>query len=62
MGKLLAIVALVLVGFVAFGYLGAELPETNPIQGLAQGVRDVVSGIVDSIAGAGRGVAGSFGG
>lgn len=62
MGKVLGIAVLILIALVAFGYFGAELPETNPLQGVAEGVRTMVGGIVDSIAGVGRGVAGTFGG
>ena len=62
MGKFLAVLTLVLIGVIAFGYFGSELPDANPLAGVASGVREVVSGIVNSIAAAGRGVAGSFGG
>lgn len=61
MGKLLAVLTLVLLGVIALGFLGSELPDTNPLGVLASGIREVVSGIVDSISAAGRGVAGSFG-
>lgn len=61
MGKFLAVLTLVLLGVIALGFLGSELPDTNPLGGLASGIRGVVTGIVDSIAAAGRGVAGSFG-
>ena len=62
MGKILGIAVIVLIGLVAFGYFGAELPETNPLQGLAAGVRGMIDGILTSVAGVGRGVAGVFGG
>lgn len=61
MGKFLGILTLALIGVIAFGFLGSELPDTNPLAGVASGVRELIGGIVDSIAAAGRGVAGSFG-
>lgn len=62
MGKLLIIGAIVLIGVVVFGYVGSALPDTNPLHGLAEGVRAMVDGIVNSVYGVGRGVSGSFGG
>lgn len=62
MGKVLGIAALVLIGLVVFGYLGSDLPDTNPLHGLAEGIHDIVTAIVDSITGSARGVAGSVAG
>ncbi|MEA1902467.1 MAG: hypothetical protein U9N56_02965 [Actinomycetota bacterium] len=62
MGKLLGIAALVLIGLVVFSLVGTSLPDTNPLHGVAEGIRAVGRGMVDSIYGVGRGVSGSFGG
>lgn len=62
MGKILGISALLLIGLVAFALFGSALPDTNPLHGVAEGIRSMGRGIVGSIAGVGRGVAGSFGG
>lgn len=62
MGKLLGIAALVLIGVLAFAVFGDALPDTNPLHGVAEGIRQAGRGIVDSVYGVGRGVARGFGG
>lgn len=62
MGKVLGIAVIVVIGVVAFGYVGSGFPDTNPLHAVATGVRTMIDGILTSIAGVGRGVAGVFGG
>lgn len=62
MVKLVGIAAAVLIGLVAFAYFGSSLPDTNPLHGVAEGVRAAIDGIMTSVYGVGRGVAGVFGG
>jgi hypothetical protein len=62
MGKILGVAALALIGLVAFTVFGSSLPDTNPLHGLAEGIRAAGNAIVDSVYGVGRGVAGSLGG
>jgi len=57
MGKLLGIAALVLIGVIAFAVFGEALPDTNPLHGIAEGIRQAGRGIVDSVYGVGRGAA-----
>lgn len=62
MGKILGIAALLLLGLVAFAVFGAVLPDANPLHGVAEGIRSMGRGIINSVAGVGRGVGRSFGG
>ena len=62
MGKLLGIAALVLIGVIAFAVFGDALPDTNPLHGLAEGIRQAGRAIVDSVYGVGRGAAGGISG
>lgn len=62
MVKLVGIAAVVLIGLIAFAYLGSSLPDTNPLHGAAEGVRAAIEGVMTSVYGVGRGVAGVFGG
>jgi hypothetical protein len=57
MGKLLGIAALALIGVIAFAVFGDALPDTNPLHGLAEGIRQAGRAIVDSVYGVGRGAA-----
>lgn len=62
MGKILGVAVIVVIGIVAFGYIASGLPDANPLHGVATGVRSMIDGILTSVAGVGRGVAGVFGG
>ncbi len=62
MGKLLGIASLVLIGMIAFTVFGDALPDTNPLHGIAEGLRQGGRAIVDSVYGIGRGAAKGIGG
>ncbi len=61
MAKLFGIALLALIGVVVFAVFGSALPDTNPLHGLAAGIRQMGEAIMTSVAGVGRGVTDSFG-
>ena len=62
MVKLVGIAALVLIGVVVLAVFGEALPDTNPLHGVAEGIRQAGRAIVDSVYGIGRGAANSTNG